>query len=65
MTGNKEGKNPPVWGDFFLGGLICVTGLPGLCPAMTSGMKGRGLVVWGVGLRDPIPTCVGMTKVGE
>ena len=26
------------------------------------GMKSRELVVWGVGLRDPIPTCVGMTK---
>lgn len=37
-----------------------MTGLPRVCPAMTSGMKSRGLVVWGVGLRDPIPTCMGI-----
>ena len=38
------------------------TGLPRLRLAMTRVMKGRELVVWGVGLRGPIPTCVGMTK---
>lgn len=42
-----------------------ITGLPRLRLAMTGGMKGRELVAWGVGLRDPIPTCVGMTKNTE
>ena len=33
---------------------------------MTGVMRGRELVVWGVvGLRGPIPTCVGMTKNTE
>ena len=46
-----------------LGGFLCQLKrwLALLC-VVTRGMKGRELGVWSVGFRDPIPTCVGMTK---